>query len=66
MHNGQLEYFRPFEVTTVAQFAPLSVLQEVSKNFALCESPALVKQIIVATSLDGRIKVFYQIIELSQ
>ncbi len=49
---------------TNAQFVPLTVLQKVSKCFSTYVPPAVVKQIIVACSNDGQVKVFYQFIEL--
>ena len=65
-HNGRFESFLPFnkKAVTSAQFAPLNILQKVSSSMMKHDSPAIVKQIIIATSCDGRIKVYYQTIEL--
>jgi hypothetical protein len=68
LRNDSIEYFRPFGkvMTTIAQFVPLNILHEVSQSFANRKVPAIVKQIIVAASYLGQIKVFYHIIELPQ
>ena len=65
-HNESVEYFNVFGKVPVtnAQFVPLTVLQNVSKCFATYVPPAIVKQILVVTSYDGQIKVFYQILDL--
>jgi hypothetical protein len=65
-HNGSVEYFKPFNGTMVtsAQFIPLNILQKISKCFSHYLPQAYVKQIVVACSHDGQIKIFYQIIEL--
>jgi len=61
-----VEYFKAFNgvIATNALFVPLNVLQKVSKCFNNYTPQAHVKQIIVACSYDGQIKVFYQVIEL--
>ncbi len=66
-HNGSIEYFTAFTgtATTSAHFVPLEVLQKVSKCFTGYIPPANVKEIIVACSFDGQIKVFYQFLEFS-
>lgn len=51
-------------MVTSAQFAPMEVIQEISTNLAKTESLREIKQIIVTTSYDGRVKVFYQIVAL--
>jgi len=68
VHNNSFEYFRPFGevMTTIAQFVPLNILQEISQTFAKRKVPAIIKQIIVAASYLGQIKVFYHILELPQ
>lgn len=59
-HNGSFEYFQPFGgvMVTNALFAPSNVLGNVAEMYG-----ALVKvqQIVVATSFNGQIKVFYQL-----
>ena len=61
-----MEYFKPFNGTVVtnAQFAPLAILQKVSKSYMNYIPPAIVKEIIVTCSYDGQVKVFYHLIEL--
>eukprot|EP00826_Nyctotherus_ovalis_P049581 TRINITY_DN6007_c0_g2_i3.p4 TRINITY_DN6007_c0_g2~~TRINITY_DN6007_c0_g2_i3.p4 ORF type:complete len:111 (+),score=23.65 TRINITY_DN6007_c0_g2_i3:1633-1965(+) len=65
-HNDSFEYFKPFNgmMVTSAQFAPYNVVQRVARCFLEYEPAGVVKKIIVATSYDGRMKVFYQVIEV--
>lgn len=65
-HNGSIETFQPFNgnAVTNAQFVPLSVLQNTSKSLTCCSPPAIAKQIIVACSAQGKIRVYYQLVEL--
>lgn len=51
-------------MVTNAQFAPYNVVQRVARHFLEYEPAGVVKKIIVATSYDGRVKVFYQVIEI--
>lgn len=66
-HNGSIETFQPFHgvAVTNAQFAPLSVLQKVSNLLTHYSPPALVKQIIIACSAQGRMNIYYQLVELA-
>jgi len=66
-HNSSFEYFEPFKgiSVTTAQFAPLSVLQQVSQSLQSSKNPSLARQIIIACSAEGQINVYYQLIELN-
>ena len=48
-------------MATNALFAPLNIVQKIFNCFLKYNPPGIVKQIIIGTSFNGSIKVFYQI-----